>query len=204
MIEFLKPTPVIDSDEPTVVAAAAELAGDAADDEQVARHCFLWVRDQVRHSSDCGSPIVTCAASQVLRHRVGFCYAKSHLLVAFLRARRIPAALCYQRLLLDDTAKTHCLHGLVAVFLKRHGWYRIDPRGDKLGIQTDFCPPTEMLAFTPARPGEMDVPGRFADALPCVVSALQKWPTANEVARNLPDYPPVRRLPPRSTAGSSK
>src|SRR5438132_7925332 len=31
----------------------------------------------------------------------------------------------------------------IAVFLKRHGWYRIDPRGDKAGIQTDFCPPGE-------------------------------------------------------------
>jgi transglutaminase-like putative cysteine protease len=188
VIEFLKPTPVIDNDDLTVIVAAAELAGDAADEEQIARRHFLWVRDQVQHSSDCGSPVVTCSASQVLRHRVGFCFAKSHLLVALLRARRIPAALCYQRLLLDDTAKTYCLHGLVAVFLKRHGWYRIDPRGDKPSIQTGFCPPVEKLAFSPARPGEMDIPGRFADALPCVVSALQKLPTADEVARNLPDY----------------
>ena len=74
------------------------------------------------------------------------------------------------------------------VFLKRHGWYRIDPRGDKAGIQTDFCPPVERLAFALARQGEMDVSGRFADALPGVVSALQKWTTADEVARNLPDY----------------
>src|SRR6266404_1557654 len=76
----------------------------------------------------------------------------------------------------------------IAVFLKRHGWYRIDPRGDKAGIQTDFCPPGERLAFALARQGEMDVSGRFADALPGVVSALQKWTTADEVARNLPDY----------------
>ncbi len=188
MSAFLQPTPVIDSDEPTVAVAAAEIAGGAADDEQEARRCFLWVRDQVRHSSDCGSPVVTCAASQVLRERVGFCYAKSHLLAALLRARRIPAALCYQRLSLDGAAQAYCLHGLVAVFLNRHGWYRIDPRGDKLGIQTDFCPPQERLAFTPARPGEMDIPGRFADALPSVVSVLQNWTTADEVARHLPDY----------------
>ena len=76
----------------------------------------------------------------------------------------------------------------IAVFLKRHGWYRIDPRGDKAGIQTDFCPPGERLASALARQGEMDVSGRFADALPGVVSALQKWTTADEVARNLPDY----------------
>jgi hypothetical protein len=45
-----------------------------------------------------------------------------------------------------------------------------------------------MLAFAPARPGEMDVPGRFADALPGVVSALQTRTTADEVAKNPPDY----------------
>jgi transglutaminase-like putative cysteine protease len=188
MNEFLQPASVVDSDEPTVAAAAAEIAGDAVSDEEVARRCFFWVRDQVRHSSDCRSPIVTCAASEVLRQRVGFCYAKSHLLAALLRACCIPAALCYQRLVFDETAKTYCLHGLVEVFLKRHGWYRIDPRGDKPGIQTDFCPPAEKLAFSLTQPGEMDVPGRFADALPAVVSTLQKWPTADEIAANLPDY----------------
>jgi len=88
MNEFLKPTTIIDSDAAIIVAAAAEFAGDATDDEEVARRCFLWVRDCVRHSSDHRIPVVTCAASEVLKHRAGFCYAKSHLLAALLRARR--------------------------------------------------------------------------------------------------------------------
>ena len=189
MDEFLRPTAVIDSDAASVVALAAELAGDTTDEEIVARRCFLWVRDQVRHSSDHRIPIITCSASEVLEHRVGFCYAKSHLLAALLRARKIPAALCYQRLSLDERGSSFCLHGLVAVFLPRHGWYRADPRGDKPGIVTDFCPPLERLAFTPRLPGEMDVAGRFADGLPNVVSALRRYRTAEKVAVNLPDYP---------------
>lgn len=188
MNEFLQPTAVIDSTAPTIVAAAAELAGDATDDEQVARRCFLWVRDSVRHSVDHRIPVVTCVASEVLKHRAGFCYAKSHLLVALLRARGIPAALCYQRLSLDSAGSAFCLHGLVAVHLRRHGWYRVDPRGDKTGIMSDFCPPKERLPFTPKLPGEVDVPGRFSDALPCVVSTLRRWLTADEVSMNLPDY----------------
>jgi hypothetical protein len=75
----------------------------------------------------------------------------------------------------------------VAVYLERHGWYRADPRGDKPGIQTDFCPPVERLAYSPALPGERDLPGRYADALPRVVSVLQQYSSANEVASNLPD-----------------
>ena len=190
MNEFLQPTAIIDSTAPAIVAAAAAIAGDAANDEQVARRCFLWVRDSVRHSVDHRVPVVTCKASEVLEHRAGFCYAKSHLLVALLRARRIPAALCYQRLALDSAGSAFCLHGLVAVHLQQHGWYRLDPRGDKPGVTSDFCPPVERLPFTPKLPGEMDVPGRFPDALSCVVAALHRWPTAEEVRMNLPDYVP--------------
>lgn len=191
MTEFLTPTAVIDCDAPAVIARAAALAEGAADDEEIAGRCFLWVRDEVRHSSDHPIAVVTCAASEVLQHRAGFCYAKSHLLAALLRARNIPAALCYQRLVLDGSAGTLCLHGLVSVFLRRHGWYRVDPRGDKPGVLTGFRPPVEQLAFTTRLAGEMDLPGRFSDALPQVVSALRRWPTASEVARNLPDVEPT-------------
>jgi transglutaminase-like putative cysteine protease len=191
MKEFLEPTPVIDSAAPAIVAAAAEVVGEALTDEEAARRCFLWVRDHVRHSSDHGIAVVTCRASEVWEHRAGFCYAKSHLLAALLRARGIPAALCYQRLALDDTGSAFCLHGLVAVHLQRHGWYRVDPRGERPGITTDFCPPVERLAYTPRLAGEMDLAGRFADALPCVVSTLQRCRTAAEVSRNLPDQAPI-------------
>ena len=190
MTEFLQSTAIIDSGDASIVDVASQIAGDEAEDEEVARRCYLWVRDQVRHSSDHHVPVVTCAASDVLKHRAGFCYAKSHLLVALLRARGIPAALCYQRLSLDSDGRAYCLHGLVAVFLKRHGWYRVDPRGEHPGVTTDFCPPLERLAFTPKLPGELDIADRFADALPCVVAALQRFGTADEVAMNLPDYLP--------------
>jgi transglutaminase-like putative cysteine protease len=190
MDEFLKATDIIDCANPMIVAAAAEIVGDATDDEDVAQRCFTWVRDSVRHSSDHPLPVVTCTASDVLQHRVGFCYAKSHLLVALLRARGIPAALCYQRLAFDETASNFFLHGLVAVYLKRHGWYRVDPRGDKPGISAAFSPPVERLPYTPKLRGEMDVPGRFPDAMGCVVAALRQWPTAADVRANLPDYVP--------------
>jgi len=190
MTDFLAPTPTIDSAHPTIIAAAAEIAGDATDDEDIARRCFLWVRDQVSHSSDSQLTVVTCTASDVLKHRVGFCYAKSHLLAALLRARRIPAALCYQRLAFDDSASSFFLHGLVAIHLQRHDWYRVDPRGNKPGVFADFTPPIETLPYTPRLPGEADLPDRYPDALACVVSTLHHWPTAQDVRAHLPDYTP--------------
>lgn len=186
--EFRQPTAVIDSTHPTIVALAADIAGEARDDEEVARRCFVWVRDQVRHSIDAKLPTVTCTASDVLQHRVGFCYAKSHLLAALLRARGIPAALCYQRLAEDQACPKFFLHGLVAIHFKVHGWCRVDPRGNKPGVFADFTPPVECLPYTPKFPGEQDVPGRFPDALACVVSTLQQWSTADEVRAHLPDY----------------
>lgn len=191
MDEFLQPTAVVDSTHPAIVAAAAEIAGDAATDEEIARRCFLWVRDVVKHSSDHRNPVVTCTASEVLKHRAGFCYAKSHLLAALLRARGIPAALCYQRLSFDAAGSGFFLHGLVAIDLARHGWYRVDPRGNKPGIASGFCPPVEKLPYTPTIPGEQDLPQRHADAMACVVSTLQRWPTADEVRAHLPDSLPA-------------
>jgi transglutaminase-like putative cysteine protease len=125
-----------------------------------------------------------------LKHRAGFCYAKSHLLAALLRARGVPAALCYQRLAYDDTASGFFLHGLVAIHLKRHGWYRVDPRGNKPGVVSAFTPPVECLPYAPKLAGEKDVPGRFPDALACVVTTLRQWPAAADVRANLPDYAP--------------
>ena len=77
---------------------------------------------------------VTCRASDVLKYRTGYCFAKSHLLAALLRANQIPAGLCYQRLTIDhppvqgsiDTNPPHTLHGLNAVLLPEFGWYRMD------------------------------------------------------------------------------
>ena len=188
MDPFLQPTDTITSTDPAIVAAAAEIAADARGDVEVARRCFVWVRDAVRHSVDAQEPVVTCTASEVLRHRLGFCYAKSHLLAALLRARGIPAALCYQRLAYDSPESGFFLHGLVAIHLKRHGWYRVDPRGNKPGIHADFTPPVETLPYAPSRPGEMDLPERYPDALACVVATLRAWPTAGEVRAHLPDH----------------
>ncbi len=51
-----------------------------------------------------------------------------------------------------------CLHGLIAVYLNEHGWYRIDARGNKAGVDAQFSPPIEQLAFSTNIDGEFDFP----------------------------------------------
>ena len=185
---YLAASPIIDWTRPVVLAQSRALTAGLNDDEAIACACFVFVRDAIRHSWDAQANPVTCTASEVLAHRIGYCYGKSHLLAALLRANGLPTALCYQRLSVDDNGPPYCLHGLNAVYLARHGWYRLDARGNKPGVAAEFCPPREALAFALRLPGEVDVPGRFAEPLAAVVQVLTAHDDYRAVAAQLPDW----------------
>lgn len=191
MNEFLKPGKYVDSDHPEVVRKALALSSGVGDRVEIARACFEFVRDEIKHSWDYQLNPVTCSASEVLKYGTGYCYAKSHLLAALLRANQIPAGLCYQRLTIVNDAPPFCLHGLNAVFLEPYGWYRVDARGNKPGVNAEFCPPTEKLAFPILTIGESDLPQIFAEPLPVVVEVLERYDDYLQVSNNLPDMPVV-------------
>jgi transglutaminase-like putative cysteine protease len=193
-MSFLAPSSIIDCDNGSIAHRAAELARGARDAEEIARRCFEFVRDSIYHSWDYRRNPVTLKASAVLEHRTGFCFAKSHLLAALLRANRIPAGLCYQRILLKDTG-TFSLHGLNALYLPAHGWYRVDARGNKEGVDARFTPPVERLACSLSTEGEYDLPGIYADPLPEVVRVLSRYDNYLDVRKNLPDSAPGARRP---------
>ena len=187
MQRYLSASTYIDFDTPDVRASARRLAEGRASEEEVARACFEFVRDEIRHSVDFKLNPVTCRASDVLRHGTGYCYAKSHLLAALLRANGIPAGLCYQRLSVGTEGAPYCLHGLNAVYLKDAGWYRIDARGNKPGIDARFDPPLERLAFPIRERQERMLPEIWAEPLPVVVETLARYDTWDQVLANLPD-----------------
>src|SRR5579862_7291968 len=178
---YLRATETIDWQHPGVHARAEELAKGASDVTELARACFEWVRDNIQHSSDYKRNPVTCSASEVLTAGTGYCYAKSHLLAGLLRANGIPAGFCYQRLSINETGPPYSLHGLNAVYLPVSGWYRVDARGNKPGVNAQFCPPKEQLAFGLIFPDERDFPEILPDPLPVVVSALRKYSTWDEL-----------------------
>ena len=102
MQAFLHPSDFIDWRQPQVLAKARALARGQPSAEAIARACFEFVRDGITHSWDAQQNPVTLRASEVLSQGTGYCYAKSHLLAALLRANGLPAALCYQRLTITD------------------------------------------------------------------------------------------------------
>jgi transglutaminase-like putative cysteine protease len=187
MEQYLSSSEYIDWKHPLVVAKATELAEGCPSDESVAKRCFEFVRDFIQHSWDYRKNPVTCRASEVLIHGTGYCYAKSHLLAALLRANAIPAGLCYQRLSVGAEGPPYCLHGLNAVHLKNHGWYRLDARGNKAGVVATFNPPVETLAFPIVSTLERDFPEIWAEPLRLVVKALTENKTVELVFENLPD-----------------
>jgi transglutaminase-like putative cysteine protease len=187
MQQFLQSSDYINWQHPAVQAKAHELAAGITGHTEITRRCFEFVRDEIRHSLDYRQNPVTCTASDVLAHATGYCYAKSHLLAALLRANGIPAGLCYQRLSLEDNGAPYCLHGLNAVWLPETGWYRIDARGNKPGVDAQFCPPVERLAFSTNDKLEADLPEIWPEPLPVVVKVLTGYATVEKVFNNLPD-----------------
>ena len=186
MRKYLESTEYIDWESPSVFAQAKALSEGLVEPQDIAKRCFEFVLDEIKHSWDFKLNPVTCKASDVLKHKTGYCYAKSHLLAALLRANSIPAGLCYQRL--SNTQESpFCLHGLNAVYLDHHGWYKLDARGNKPGVEAKFCPPVERLAFPILSEGEADFPEIWAEPLAIVINALKPEKTFQEVSDNLPD-----------------
>lgn len=187
MEQYLESSTYIDWQAPAVTTLAHSLAQGLSQDSAIAKACFEWVRDEIQHCCDYQIDRIACKASDVLACRAGFCFAKSHLLAALLRANGIPAGLCYQRLSLFDDGEPYSLHGLNAVYLETYGWYKLDPRGNKAGINAQFCPPTEQLAFKLALAGECDLPGIWHRPIEPVIDVLTKHNSYQAVLANLPD-----------------
>ncbi|HSM81536.1 MAG TPA: transglutaminase family protein [Nodosilinea sp.] len=198
LADYLAPSAVIDWPHPTIPPLAKSLTQGMSSVPEQVRVVYEWVRDRISHTCDIGDPHVTCTASAVLRQGHGFCFAKAHLLAALLRSCGIPTGFCYQRLVFDDAQPGRfTLHGLNAVYLPElHRWVRLDARGNKPGVQAEFCrvgspgagfAPREQLAF-PIRPhrGEIDYPTLYPQPHPKVITALQTHSTSSALIAHLP------------------
>ncbi|WP_405851983.1 transglutaminase family protein [Streptomyces sp. NBC_00090] len=177
----------VDHDHPLIGEVAARLSGDHPDAYSYAEAAYAYVRDTIPHSMDSGDLRVTWRASDVLERRTGICYAKSIAYAALLRARGIPAALCYQRLT-DEDGSNPVVHGLVALLLPgERKWARQDVRGNKPGVDARFSLGEERLAWT-VRPesGEVDYPVLHAEPHPAVLGVLKSAPDRPYLGRTLP------------------
>jgi hypothetical protein len=69
----------------------------------------------------------------------------------------------------------------------------MDARGNKEGVNAQFNPPYEQLAYEIRIEGEANLPEIWADPLPVVVEVLTKYKSYDEVYENLPDVPLISK-----------
>lgn len=160
-----------------------------------AKEVFHYVRDEIFHTGDYGKGDTTLRASEVIEKGTGWCYAKSHLLVALLRANYIPAGFGYQRLSVEGGCKApFSLHGFAFMFLKGYGWFAVDPRGNNAEVHVAFEPPYSNLAFPLTCDEEKTFIYCFDQPLREVVDALQTNPSFEQMCENFPDKEEIDTL----------
>lgn len=202
--EYLLSTEFIDIENPKVTIIAQyciERAMHAAEindknafpemEAEVARQCFLLVRDEIKHSRDHGLEDVVFKASEVLEKKHALCFGKANLLCALLRACNIPAGIGYQFLRLDenDPESPLILHALNFVYLSSAGgWIRIDARGNREDLKSEMLLDAEQLPFT-VDPGlgECDVPFIYAAHDLNVVTRMRMYNEISALWKDLPD-----------------
>jgi len=184
--DFLQSSDIIDFESDNIRELAAILEKDTYTDIELVEKVYYFVRDKINHSVDIQGTIVTCNASEVLKHQQGLCFAKSHLLAAILRYLKIPTGFCYQGVQMNDNI---VLHGLNAIYLKSIGkWIRVDARGNKPNVNAEFSIAEEKLAFKIRKDiGEFDSQVIYAKPDDKVIAVLRKYETVNELLKNLPN-----------------
>ncbi len=174
--DYLRCTEVIDFDNQKIIGIAKFLSGEYSNEIETAKRVFEYVRDEIAHSGDIKADAVTCKASDVLVYKHGICCAKAHLLAAILRYLNIPTGFCYQWLSSDDDSNLLVLHGLNGVYLQSiKKWIRLDPRGNKPGVNAEFSIDDEKLAWAVRKElGEIDIPIIYAHPKKEVIDVLRR------------------------------
>ena len=181
---FLAADKYVDFHDSGIEACAAALFHPGMDPVKKARVAYEFVRDEIPHSFDCNSDVITARASEVLKHKTGICHAKANLLAALLRSQGIPAGFCFQHITLaDDESMGYCVHAFNAVYLDGK-WRALDARGNKEGVNAQFSLDEPVLAFPP-RQGFY--PGIYAAPHAATMTMLEQAQSLQDILDNIPD-----------------
>jgi transglutaminase-like putative cysteine protease len=190
MHDYLEETEIINYRHPSILKKIEEFQQKGKNKLEWAHLAFDFVRDEIQHSFDKESSLVTISSSNTLENREGICFAKAHLLAAFLRGMDIPSGFCYQRVTRKGTPDSgYALHGLNALYLDEiNSWIRVDPRGNKPGVNSEFSIQHEKLAY-PIRTelDEIDYPIIYSKPLDKVILSMQHAADCKELFFSRPE-----------------
>ncbi|WP_295614287.1 transglutaminase family protein [uncultured Methanobrevibacter sp.] len=187
MEDYLIETPSIDYMNPLIRDKVRTLMDQSEDDLDYIKRSYIFVRNDIPHSWDIKTEVVSRTASDVLKNKTGICWTKSCLsclLAALLRANGIPSGISYQLLTrADDDSEGYMIHALNTVYLKDFNkWIRLDARGNKENINAYFCLDEEHLAYTVrSELGEIDYHDNHADLDDRLVNILMESESIQEI-----------------------
>ena len=189
---YLKETETIDYKNPIIQDKVEEIKRISQSQLSYIENAYRFVRDEIPHSWDIRSEIVSRKASEVLINKTGICWTKSCLLAALLRANGIPAGISYQSLTRadDDDSEGYIIHALNTVFIKElNKWIRLDARGNKENVHAEFSLYEERLAF-PIRTqfGEVDYRDNNTDLDERLITILKESKSILEVSADFNMY----------------
>lgn len=150
MKEYIKATKSIDYMDPDIQKKVQELKNQAESSLDYIKKSYNFVRDEIKHSWDIRTDVVSRTASEVLKNRTGICWTKACLLAALLRANNIPSGIGYQLLTRadEDDSDGYIVHALNTVYIEEEArWIRLDARGNKENVHAEFCLDKEQLAY---------------------------------------------------------
>lgn len=136
MLQYVRPTPIIDSDSEDIIRFARTSSGDSDDAKEQAVRLYYAVRDGVRY--DPYTFLLSAAsmrASNTLKVGRGWCVTKAILLAACLRSKGIPARLGFADVRnhlttarMREAMKTDVFywHGYTSIFLDG-SWFKATP-----------------------------------------------------------------------------
>lgn len=182
---YLASTDCIDYNHPLVQEKVIELREKAESSLDYIKKAYEFVRDEISHSWDIHSEVVSRKASDVLLNKTGICWTKSCLLAALLRANDIPSGISYQLLTRadEDDSEGYIIHALNTVYIEElDKWIRLDARGNKENVHAQFSIDEESLAF-PVREelGEIDYRDNHPDLDDRLILILQNSFNALEI-----------------------
>ena len=150
MEDYLIETPSIDYVNFHIQERVQELKNQSDDNLDYIKRSYIFVRDEIPHSWDIKTEVVSRTASDVLKNKTGICWTKSCLLAALLRANQIPSGISYQLLTrADDASEGYMIHALNTVHIKDlNKWIRLDARGNKENINAYFSLDEEHIAYS--------------------------------------------------------
>ena len=186
--DYLTETECIDYNNPVIQKKVNELKLNSDSQLKYIENAYRFVRDEILHSWDIKSEVVSRKASEVLMNRTGICWTKSSLLAALLRANGIPSGISYQFLTRADEG--YIIHALNTVFISElNKWIRLDARGNKENVHADFCLDEERLAF-PIRSelGEVDYRDNNLDLDDRLIKILKESKNILEVTTDFMMY----------------